>query len=95
MMACKETTEAHLECEEPTSVDMESEAKHREVSKEHAAMETGKELRKRDRGPRRLWIREEVGCCLQEGFQLCKSSMAQGKLHQEGLDQEPGRTRNP
>jgi hypothetical protein len=24
MMACQETTEAHLECEEPTSADMEA-----------------------------------------------------------------------
>jgi hypothetical protein len=49
-MACKETTEARLECKEPISVDMESEAKYREVSKEHAAVQTGETLRKRRRG---------------------------------------------
>jgi hypothetical protein len=41
-IACKETTEARLECEEPTSMDMESEAEHREVSKEHAAVKLAK-----------------------------------------------------
>jgi hypothetical protein len=33
MMACQETTEAHLECKKPTSVDMESEVEHWEVPK--------------------------------------------------------------
>jgi Ni/Co efflux regulator RcnB len=44
-MACQVTTETCLECEEPTSVDMESEAKHWEASKEHATVETDKDLR--------------------------------------------------
>jgi hypothetical protein len=36
-MACQEMTKAHLECEEPTSVDMEPEVEHWEVPKEDAA----------------------------------------------------------
>jgi hypothetical protein len=44
-MSCLETTEAHVECEEQTSVDTESEEKHPEVSKEHAVVETGKALK--------------------------------------------------
>jgi hypothetical protein len=35
-MAFQEMTEAHLECEEPTSVDMEPEVEHWEVPKEDA-----------------------------------------------------------
>jgi hypothetical protein len=42
MMACQEMMEAHLECKEPTSEDMESEAEHWEVPKEHATVETGR-----------------------------------------------------
>jgi hypothetical protein len=41
-LSCLVTTEAHLKCEKQTSVDMESEAKHWEVSKEHAALKTDK-----------------------------------------------------
>jgi hypothetical protein len=48
-MACQDTTEARLECEEPTSEDMESEVEHLEVSKEHAAAESGKARSKRYR----------------------------------------------
>jgi hypothetical protein len=48
-MACKEMTEACLKCEEPTSVDNESEAEHREVSKKHAAEETDRAPSKRHR----------------------------------------------
>jgi hypothetical protein len=32
-MACQEMMEAHLECKEPNSVDMETEAEHREWPK--------------------------------------------------------------
>jgi hypothetical protein len=49
-MACLETTEAHLECKEPTLEEMESKAEHREVPKEHAAVETGKAPSKQHRG---------------------------------------------
>jgi hypothetical protein len=49
-MACQEMEEARLQCEDPTSVDMESKAKHRKVLKEHATVETDKALRKRYRG---------------------------------------------
>jgi hypothetical protein len=49
-MSCQETMEACLECDEPTSVVMESEANRWEVSKEHAAVETDKVLRKQHRG---------------------------------------------
>jgi hypothetical protein len=48
-MACQKPTEARLECEENTSVDMKAEAKHWKISKEHAAVETDKALRKRHR----------------------------------------------
>jgi hypothetical protein len=41
-MTCQETTEAHLEFKEPTSEDMQSEAYHREVPKEHAIVENGR-----------------------------------------------------
>jgi hypothetical protein len=37
-MACQETTEACVEYEEPTSVEMESESEHWEVPKEEAAV---------------------------------------------------------
>jgi hypothetical protein len=37
-MVCKETMVARLECEMPTSVDMESEAEHREVPNEYAVV---------------------------------------------------------
>jgi hypothetical protein len=46
MMACQEMVEACLECKEPTSEDMESEAEHWEVPKEHATEETGRVLNK-------------------------------------------------
>jgi hypothetical protein len=49
MLACQETTEARVESEERTSVNTESEAEHREDSKEHAAVETGKAQSKRHR----------------------------------------------
>jgi hypothetical protein len=45
--------------------------------------------------PGKKWIQEEVGCRLEEGVPPCKDGMAQGKLCQERLDQEPGRTKNP
>jgi hypothetical protein len=37
-MSFQETTEAHLECEEQTSVTMESEEKQQEAPKEDAAL---------------------------------------------------------
>jgi hypothetical protein len=46
MMVCQGMMEAHLECEEPASVDMESEEKYREVSEEYATVETGKAPRR-------------------------------------------------
>jgi hypothetical protein len=45
-IACQETTEARLECKEPTSVDMKSEAEHREIPTEHTAVESGKAPKK-------------------------------------------------
>jgi hypothetical protein len=41
-MTCQERTEACLECEELTSAYMKFEAEHLEVSKQYAALETGK-----------------------------------------------------
>jgi hypothetical protein len=35
--------------------------------------------------PRRWWIPEEVGCCLQKGVLSCSSGTAQEKLLQENL----------
>jgi hypothetical protein len=39
--------------------------------------------------PKRLWIWDEVVCCLQEGVQLCNSGMAQEKPLKENWD--PGK----
>jgi hypothetical protein len=50
--------EAHQECKEPTSVDMEPEAEHQEVSKEHAAEETDKAPSKQHRD-----LHLAAGCC--------------------------------
>jgi hypothetical protein len=41
-MACQETMEVHLKCKELTSQDMECEAEHQEVPKEHATVEIGR-----------------------------------------------------
>jgi RNA polymerase subunit RPABC4/transcription elongation factor Spt4 len=49
-MTYQEMMEACLECKELTSKDMESEAKHWEVPKEHATVETGRAPNKRRRG---------------------------------------------
>jgi hypothetical protein len=49
-MVCQETMKARLECKEPTLVNMESGAEHREVSKEHAEVEPVRGLRKCHRG---------------------------------------------
>jgi hypothetical protein len=38
MVACQETMKACLESKEPTSLEVESEAKHEEVPKEEAAL---------------------------------------------------------
>jgi hypothetical protein len=90
-------SEACLDSKKLNPEDMESEGEHREVSKERAAVETGKEPRKRQRdrhlavGSRektkeltqRLWIPEEVGCRLQEGVPPCKSGMAQEEHRHE------------
>jgi hypothetical protein len=48
-MACQEMVEAHLECEEPTSVDMEPEAEHWEIPKEDAIVKPIEGQRKRRR----------------------------------------------
>jgi hypothetical protein len=93
-MACQETTEACLECEEPTSVDMESEAGHREVPTEEAAAKSSGRMRKRYRDRLlaagrcgRVWIPAEVDCRLQKGVPSCKSGMAQVRRRQKGLYQ--------
>jgi hypothetical protein len=39
--------------------------------------------------PRRLWILEEAGCCLQEGVPLCSSGTVQEKHLQDNSD--PGK----
>jgi hypothetical protein len=100
----QETTEAHLECEEQTSVTMESEQEHQVAPKEDAAVIPVGGLRKwlmdrnlaagrRQKAKGR--IQKEIDCRRQEEDPPCKSGMAQGKLRRKGLDQETGRTRNP
>jgi hypothetical protein len=42
-----------------------------------------------------VWTAEETNRCTNKDDPPCKNGMAQGKLHQKGLDQEPGTTRNP
>jgi hypothetical protein len=49
-MSFQETMEAHLECEEQTSVTMESEEKHQEAPKEDAVVKPVKGQKKRHRG---------------------------------------------
>jgi hypothetical protein len=49
MTACQGKAEAHLECMEPTSVDMEPEVEHQEVPKEEATVILVGELRKQRR----------------------------------------------
>jgi hypothetical protein len=104
-MACKEMMEAYLECKEPTSMDMESEAEHREVPEEDPIVKPveGQRNRRRDRnlatercqkmkegGPGILWIPEESDPCQQEDDLLCKSCMGKKELHQERSHQEAG-----
>jgi hypothetical protein len=43
----------------------------------------------------KLWTTEEIDRRPQEDDPPCNSGMGQGKYLQEGLDQEPGKTRNP
>jgi hypothetical protein len=50
MKAGREKTRLPLECKGPTSEDMESGPEHREVPKEHSAVETGRALKNRHRG---------------------------------------------
>jgi hypothetical protein len=49
-MSCRRTTETRLECEEPTSLDMESEVENREVLTEEAAVKFLEIIKKRHRG---------------------------------------------
>jgi hypothetical protein len=103
--ACQETTEARLECKEPTSEDMEPEMEYQEVSKEEAAVRSSGALKKQHRSqdlavehcqmpegkdPRKLGIPEEIDCHRQEDDLLCRSGMAQGIHHHEKLDQGQG-----
>jgi hypothetical protein len=50
MTAYQETTEARLECEEPASVDMESEVVHEEFCAEDAAVKSLGTIKKRHTG---------------------------------------------
>lgn len=59
MTACQETTEAHLECEKPTSVDLEPEVEHLEVPKEDVVKLVEGQRRQR-RGPI-IWPPEAEG----------------------------------
>jgi hypothetical protein len=71
-MACQGKTEARLECEESTSVDMEREAEYREVPKEEVAVMPVGGLRKRRRNrnlaaERRLKPTEKTGEVVNRG----------------------------
>jgi hypothetical protein len=48
-MACQETTEACLECKEPTSEKMKSGTVYKEIPKEDAAVKSSQALKKRHR----------------------------------------------
>jgi hypothetical protein len=102
-MASQETTEARLECEERTSVDMESESEHWEVPKEDAIVkpEDGgsgirtriwlrSAARNRREGPGDIVDPEESDRCQHEDDLLCKSGMVQERHHQKGLHQGQG-----
>jgi hypothetical protein len=99
-MVCQETTKARLECKEPTLVNMESGAEHREVSKEHAEVEPVGGLRKRHRGrnlaggkyPGKLWIPEEIGRHRQKDNPPCRSGTSQETLQGQGWTRNFGKT---
>jgi hypothetical protein len=61
---------------------MESEAEHREIPEEEAAVKSSGEMKKRHRGrappEAKLWIPEETGRHRHEDDLPCKSDMAQG-----------------
>jgi hypothetical protein len=83
---------------------IQSVAEHQVAPKEDAVVKPVKGRKKRHRGqeascrvtrrakgtdPRRLWIREVVGCRLQDGVQLCKSGMAKKEPLEKNRD--PGK----
>jgi hypothetical protein len=99
-------TEAHLECKEPTSEVMEFEAGPQGTcrsenwqSAEKAAQGPVPGCRSPPKAkgtePRRLWIPEEVGSCLQERVLPCKSGVAQEEHHQEQVNQGQMWASNP
>jgi hypothetical protein len=45
--------------------------------------------RDKENDPKRLWSQEEVGCCLQEGVQLCNSGMEKKEPLEKNWD--PGK----
>jgi hypothetical protein len=109
VMAYQEMTEAHLECKEPTSENMESESEHWEVPNGHVAVETGKAPNKQHRGrhlaaelsqkPKewtrgKLWIPEENGRRPQRDDPPCMSGTLRGKRRRENFDEGHCETRS-
>jgi flagellar biosynthesis chaperone FliJ len=94
MMACQETTEAHLDSKEPNPEEIQSEAVHREGPREGAVAKSSGALRKRHEGrklaegtaPGKLRIPEEIGRCPQRDDPPCRSGTAQGTRRQEESD---------
>jgi chromosome segregation ATPase len=108
IMACQETTEACLECKEPTSQKMNFGAEHQEVPKEHAGVKNSGAMKKwqedkhvavgRLRKPKELTrgnygSREEIGRRRQKDDPPFMSGKAYGK-RQEKSDQRQGRRSN-
>jgi hypothetical protein len=89
-VVCQETTEARLECEEPTSVDMESESEQREFPKKNAMVKpvVGRRKWRRDRNlpgaegkdPGILCILEKSDRCQQKDDPLRESGTAQERI---------------
>jgi hypothetical protein len=102
-MFCQVMTEACLDSKELNPEDIKSKVEHWEVPMEDAAVKSLGAMKKqhglasncramwraKGTGLRKLWIPEEVCCCLQEGAPLCSSGTAQGKRLQEISD--PGK----
>lgn len=93
-MACQETTEAHLEFKEPTSVGMEYDAEHWEVPKEETTVKSSGAMKKQHRDwhlaaghcgkPKELTKEmvdpEEVACRLQEDDPLYSGGTVLGTV---------------
>jgi hypothetical protein len=97
--ADREVTEDNPEKVETNPEMIQSKVEHREVPMEEATVISFGTLKKRHKvwscrvtrrakgtDQRRVWILEEVGCCLQEGVPSCSSGTVQGKCIQKNSD---------